>query len=75
MRLDQRGSKTRGVEVPVFDCLENEGKFVYVIILYLNFFKTGYDMVRHECLFWNKVLVYSTFGTDTTVVVSSADSW
>jgi len=61
--------------MPVFVCLENDGKFVYVTVLYFNFFNTGYDLVRHDCLFWNKVLVCTMFGIDTTVVVSSADSW
>jgi hypothetical protein len=75
VRLDQHGSTTRGVEVPVFACLENDGKFVYVIVLYLNFFNVGVHLVRHECLFWNKVLVCTTFVIDTIVVVSSADSW
>ena len=61
--------------MPVFVCLESDGKFVCVIVLYLNFVNTGCDLVRHKCLFWNKVLVCTTFCIDTTVVVSSADSW
>jgi len=64
----------QGVEMPVFVCLENDGKFVYVIVLHLNFFNTSYDLVRHEYVFWNKILVCTMFGIDTTVVVSSADS-
>jgi hypothetical protein len=63
------------VEMPVFVCLENGGKFLYVIVLYLSFFNTGYDLVRHEYLFWNKVLVCTKSGIDTTMVGSSADSW
>jgi hypothetical protein len=69
------GSATRGVKAEVFVCLEKDGKFVYVIVLYFNFFDTGYDLVRLKCIFWEKVLVRTTFGIDTNAVVSSADSW
>jgi len=60
--------------MPMFVCLENDGKFVYVIVIHFNFFNVGYDLVRHEYLSWNKLLVYTTFGTDTNVVVTSTDS-